>query len=117
MSPIGDHPVVHCTCCIHGRYGPISYTTAPSVLEAALAAAQERLSALEAQLLQKTQELEKHRWHKWPEEKPEVTGMVYLVIQPNGHPKTVYYWGGTIGWDFHIGLTHWREIVGPEEGK
>lgn len=112
---------------------------------------QARAEKAEAELAQKTQELElvkserdearsllqgilvefkglegKHRWHKWPEEKPtdgSISMPVFYLVKSMRHGQQRYdafQWDGTgsieLSWTGY-GVTHWREIVGPEEGK
>lgn len=52
-------------------------------------------------------------WHKWPEEKPEMTSR-YLVIAESGHPDVILYCVSTSRWSSR-GVSHWAEILPPED--
>ena len=71
-------------------------------------------------LARKEEELAKHCWRKWPEEKAE-PGMLCVVRIEGKNDVEYRCWFCRFGdsWDDLVvstaAVTHWREIDGPEE--
>jgi hypothetical protein len=83
----------------------------------ALDIAKEQIKELEAAL---AVEKEKHRWRKWPEEKPNDTTEVLCLLSEKIFETAVFVDDvflrddGDYG-SYQVQATHWRPIYGPEE--
>lgn len=54
-------------------------------------------------------------WRKWPEERPQDAGRLYLVAWQIAQPS-VMVWGGEGSWEGYS-ITHWAEILPPREER